>query len=118
MRNVHDYNKFLICTDSLNIIKAINGFPKNKNPSYIILDIIEEINSLRVDGKVIEILWIPSHTGITGNEDVDRLACLTDGIPYSLELTPNEIRSIIKKRIYRDWPNLWSTSSLVKGRHF
>ena len=70
----------------MSIIKAINGFPQNKNPSYIILDIIEEINNLRVDGKVIEILWIPSHTDITGNEDVDRLACLTDGIPYSLEL--------------------------------
>ena len=118
MRNVHDFNKFLICTDSLSILKAINGFPKNKNPSYIILDIIEDINNLRVDGKVIEILWIPSHTGIPGNEDVDRLGCLTNGIPHSLELTPNEIRSIIKKRIYRDWQNLWSTSSMVKGHHF
>ena len=75
MRNVHDYNTFLICTDSLSIIRAINGFPKNKNPSDIIVDIIVEINNLRVDGKVIEILWIPSHTGITGNEDVDRLDC-------------------------------------------
>ena len=51
MRNVHDFNKFLICTDSLGILKEINGFPKNKNPSYIILDIIEEINKLRVDEK-------------------------------------------------------------------
>ena len=81
MRYVHDFNKFLICTDSLSIIKAINRFPQNKNPSYIILDMIEEINNLRVHGKIIEILWIPSHTDITGNEDVDRLACLTDGIP-------------------------------------
>ena len=67
MRNAHDFNKFLICTDSLSIIKANNGFPKNKNPSYIILDIIEEINKLRVGGKEIEILWISSHAGITEN---------------------------------------------------
>ena len=78
------------------------------------------LNNLRVNGKVIEILWIPSYTGITGNEDVagNRLACLADGIPCTLELTPNEIRSIIKKRIYRDWQNLWSTSSMVKGHNF
>ena len=56
MKNVHDFNKFLVCTDLLGILKAINGFPINKNPSYIILYILEEINKLRVDGKEIKIL--------------------------------------------------------------
>ena len=65
-----------------------------------------------------EIFYVKINIGIAGNENVDRLACLTDGIPHSLDLTPNEIRSIIKKIIYRNWQNLWSTFSMVKGRHF
>ena len=120
IKNVSEYTKYLICTDSLSILKAINGFPTNKTPSYLILEIIDEINKLGTQGRDIAMLWIPSHSGIIGNEEVDRLATssVAEGIQYSLDLPPGEIRSMLKKLIYKEWQNMWSTTSAEKGRHF
>lgn len=120
IKNIPEFTKVLICTDSLSILKAINGFPINKNPSYLILEIIDEINKLRTQSRNIAMLWIPSHSGIIGNEKVDRLAAssVTERTQYSLELSPGEVRSLLKKIIYKEWQNIWSTSSAEKGRHF
>ena len=65
-----------ICTDSLSIIHSINGFPKNKNPSYLILNVTNEIVECHYMNKEIAIIWILSQSGIKNNEKMDKLAYL------------------------------------------
>ena len=57
---------------------------------------------------------------IIGNEEVDRLATssVAERTQYSLEFPPRGNRSLLKKLIYKEWQNMWSTSSAEKGRHF
>lgn len=54
--------EILIISDSLSALLALkNPYPKNE----IILYIQEKLSNSR---KKIEFLWVPSHTGISGNE--------------------------------------------------
>ncbi|XP_074030324.1 uncharacterized protein [Leptinotarsa decemlineata] len=61
-RSVGDH---VIFTDSLSAVLGIQQlYPKNA----LLLLIKTELGKLLQDGKHIEIVWIPSHMGITGNE--------------------------------------------------
>ena len=56
-------NKTLICTDSLSVVNALKSLhPKN--------NMIQQIqDKLRDPNIQTTIMWIPSHTGIRGNEE-------------------------------------------------
>lgn len=110
----------LICTDSLSAIQAIEGFPKNKNISYVILKIIEQIVFLKSCGIIISLLWIPGHSNIMHNEKVDRLAqlaTLQGETVTNLRLPINDVKSLIKRRAYLEWQEYWDSSKNFKGSH-
>ena len=97
VKMLSNIDQVLICTDSQSIITAINGFPKNKKSSYIIIimEIIDEILILKNNNKFIKFLWMPSHSGIKNNERVDQLAreSLTLDGPYN-HLRPSDWRCL------------------------
>lgn len=60
--------KFVICTDSLSTIMTI------KNPNYD-PSLISKIRNICIKNfNKIKILWTPSHVGIEGNEQADKVA--------------------------------------------
>ena len=63
-------NKFIIFSDSLSVLKAMN-YTSSKNPQ--IQKLLEECHEL-LEKKEIVLCWIPSHIGILGNEMVDQQA--------------------------------------------
>lgn len=71
----------IILTDSLSAVKAIQSFQQS---NYT----IQKIQNTLKEKTNIKIVWIPSHIGITGNENADRLA-------NSAHLTPNKINKTI-----------------------
>ena len=67
-----DWNEITIYTDSKSAIHAISNF-KWKSSNYI-PEIIQQINNYKSAGTKINLFWILSHAGITGNEIADQLA--------------------------------------------
>ena len=63
-------NKFIIFSDSLSVLKAMNH-TSSKNPQ--IQKLLEKWHEL-LAYKEIALCWIPSHIGIQGNEMVDKQA--------------------------------------------
>ena len=64
------YNKFIIFSDSLSVLEAMNH-TSSKNPQ--IQKLLEKCHEL-LAYKEIALCWIPSHIGIQGNEMVDKQA--------------------------------------------
>ena len=97
--------EFIICSDSLSCLKAVENFRKKKNASFLITDIIFELTSLSNSGKNVKFLWIPGHRGINDNIKVDNLAqaAVTQGTPFDLSDTTPEIKNIIKKKSHAEW---------------
>ena len=64
-------SKFMICSDSLSCMLAIESC-KSLNP--FILKIVEIYKSLVAIGKHVIFTWIPMHIGTHGNTVVDKEA--------------------------------------------
>jgi hypothetical protein len=47
---------------------------EGRTGAYILADIAEQVKALQEMGRQVTIRWIPAHTGIPGNEAVDRAA--------------------------------------------
>ncbi|KAH0209288.1 hypothetical protein KCV03_g10337, partial [Aureobasidium melanogenum] len=62
-----------IFTDNQAAIQAI-AHPAVSSGQYITYRVIREIEKARQKGIQVELQWVPSHQGIPGNEEVDRLA--------------------------------------------
>jgi ribonuclease HI/exonuclease III len=88
-----------IFSDSSAAIKAI--ISSNQPTNEAIPEIRELLYSLKSSGTQTTLGWIPSHTGIEGNEQADKLAssqCTNDsGTQLNNSLSPNEKITIYKK---------------------
>ena len=70
IRTCDTNNKFIICSDSLSVLKSMNH-TSSKNPQ--IQKLLEKCHELLANIEIV-LCWIPSHIGILGNEMVDQLA--------------------------------------------
>ena len=61
-------NKFIIFSDSLSVLKAMNH---TSSKSTQIQKLLEKCHKLLANIEIV-ICWIPSHKGILGNEVVDQ----------------------------------------------
>nr|CAI5851364.1 unnamed protein product [Callosobruchus analis] len=66
-------DKLAVITDSLSALQAITKQGIDKDQDYITLSTREEIILAEQDCNI-KLIWVPSHTGIAGNEQADRLA--------------------------------------------
>ncbi|XP_018399565.1 PREDICTED: RNA-directed DNA polymerase from mobile element jockey-like [Cyphomyrmex costatus] len=69
-----EVSNFLIFLDCKSILKAIANGRNLRHQSYLIQEIYELLIKCKEKNKVIQLVWIPSHCGIAGNEMVDGLA--------------------------------------------
>lgn len=67
-------SKFLVITDSMSVLLALDGNLLKSSSNYILIDIMRVLLELRNRGKCISFKWVPAHSQITGNECADLAA--------------------------------------------
>ncbi|XP_049878309.1 uncharacterized protein LOC126375432 isoform X1 [Pectinophora gossypiella] len=68
-------------------------------------------------GLEIVLAWIPSHSGIRGNENAD--LCAKEAARLGTEIYnktfSRDIRALAKSHLFKSWDELWQTSKQAKG---
>ena len=73
------------------------------------------IRSLSVRGVVIPLMWVPAHTGISGNEKADKLAkgaVKKENVEVTLHLSKAEGKCLVWRGIMAQWQQLWERERL------
>ena len=103
-------NKFIIFSDSLSVLKAMNH-TSSKNPQ--IQKLLEKYHEL-LAYKEIALCWIPSHIGIQGNEMVDKQANTSLSLePTSFKIPYSNFKPSINKYIFCKNGKLHGITALV-----
>ena len=101
------YNKFIIFSDSLSVLKAMNHTSSKNQQIQKLLEKSHDILAY----KEIALCWIPSHIGIQGNEMVDKQAKTSLSIePTSFKIPFSNFKPSINKYILEEWQTSWNNS--------
>ena len=105
------HDKFLIFSDSLSVLKALNH-TSSKNSQ--IQKLLEKHHKI-ANTKEILFCWLPSHVGIIGNEIADREAKGSLHLNMStFEIPFNNFKPLINKYILSEWQKSWDTATFNK----
>ena len=101
-----------IMSDSKSSIQALSS-PYAKDP--LVTEIQRNIHD--ADQKVL-LCWVPSHIGIPGNEQADKLARGATNAPVKIRnrLCRNDIKAVIRKKTIRSWQDQWTAARNYPGR--
>lgn len=68
-----NWSKTIILTDSLSALQALQNSAKN-NCNFLLAELKAALYRAKSNGLRIVLLWIPTHKGIYGNEEADKIA--------------------------------------------
>ena len=94
-------SKFIVFSDSLSVLKAINH-TSSKNPQM--QKPLEKCHELLAYKEIVLVGWIPSHIGIQGNETVDKQAKTSLSLePTSFKIPFSNFKPSNNKYILEEW---------------
>ena len=111
INNCSLYDKFVIFSDSLSVLKALNHTSSRNTQIQKVLEKHHEI------AKTNEIIfcWLQSHINIHGNETADRKAKEALNLNMSMfEIPFNNFKPFINKYILSKWQTLWNADIFNK----
>lgn len=117
----HKLNKSVILSDSKSCLQAIlsNQFRcKTKYP--FILKIKELLFICHSQDIQVVLAWIPSHSGISGNETVDLWAkdATSSGSLDHFKVYSNDLIPVARQGMFTQWIFHWRRLSSSKGKHY
>ncbi len=64
--------KAVICTDSLSALNSLSS-GKSLARQDMINEVMQSVFIIRQYGRLVNVVWVPSHMGVKGNEEADHL---------------------------------------------
>ena len=111
VKNCNNTNKFVIFSDSLSVLQALNN-SSSKNPQ--IQQLLLKHHEI-ASSKTIIYCWIPSHIGIYGNEKADKKAKESLHLEETVFKIPfNNFKPFINKYVFDKWQTIWNEASFNK----
>ena len=97
-----DFNNVSIFSDSKSVLSAVTSFFHPNKSSTLILYIKDKIRILEDKGTKIQLIWVPSHLGIPGNERADLAAkeAIQTGQVSKLGIPKCNFKSLWKEKMY------------------
>jgi ribonuclease HI len=111
--------KTVVFTDSLSLVQKLQGNSKHDPHDDLFWKIKNLLYELSLSNCAVDIVWIPSHMGISGNESVDRLAkdaCVTGLAPQGFIPPVTEFIINCENIIRQKWFEEWQAS--CKGKRY
>ena len=104
---------FLILSDSLSCLTTIK---QSNTTDTRILQIRQKVSEQIDQGKTITFAWLPSHVGIDGNENADKLAkeALKLQCKKTQKIHHMDLRQKVQKHISSLWEKKWNEQTLNK----
>lgn len=99
-------NCFLICSDSLSSLQALERFFPIDSLSQQIQTILTE---LKARGTKVALCWIPGHVGIVGNERADaaaKRATTKTHIDFN-KIPASDAKGLLKQTLWKRWQTSW-----------
>lgn len=103
-------SSYLIVSDSLSSLLSLSSDFFNSRPSPISIRIRQLLYELTLSDFLVEFLWVPSHSGIKGNEIVDSIAKSTSSFccPSPTLIPWTDFCPLLKSHISNLWLNQWN----------
>lgn len=91
--------KWIICSDSMSALELLCNIQAKNGYRQILLRIAEMVQLAMEAGHDVELQWVPSHSGLSGNEKADQLAkrAHAHGEEHLIPLFSHDVSSILRK---------------------
>ena len=111
-------SRYIIFSDSLGVVRSIET-GESRSRINLIDEIRTKIIELMKEGKEIEVHWLPSHVGVHGNEEADKLAKEAlnhDTVDVPLRRDLHDVYTEVDEITMTRWQQQWDDGD--KGRHY
>lgn len=112
-----DLSKLVIMTDSRSALQHIAHCVSGASGASVAYGIIRKVLSLRNKGVDLRLQWVPSHVGLQGNEEADKLAKEAFSVGAETFIVPehSEVLFKYKYKVFEKWKMHYLSTSESKG---
>lgn len=117
VRNADVHRKVVILTDSKSSLQHIARCASGCRGASIAYVILCKVDELKERGVLLRLQWVPSHTGLRGNEEADILAKFATTSGKQMNIIPDysEFMPKYKQICFENWKEYFNKRSLEKG---
>lgn len=115
-----DCGNVVIISDSKSALQRVTRPGIQAKNDFLSLKTRDTIIQKTLEQRDVKLLWVPSHSGIRGNEEADRLAAMgrqSDDL-FSKKLLPRDILARLTEDVWKRWMRLFETESQFKGTYY
>jgi ribonuclease HI len=117
---IQPLEKCLLLTDSLSSVKALVSRKISHRTHLLDYECKQMCSDLLEDGVEVEIMWIPAHVGLKGNDIVDERVrhMALNGAVFERPLPQVNFQGLASSVLLREWQGKWNAADTGRFTHY